>query len=349
MNKTFKIVSALALSAVIAIGLGSCANDNVPDTKKPDEKKEQKPDEKPEEKPEETGEAPQKVVLKFAQGHFHSGAAFHQSSFDPTLQHVKSEVVFTYRKQGDDWVLTDDSPKTMFIEATGYQDEFILPYGMWISYFDKDGAEITGDFVQNGMDTKCQHFFGISNVKDLDDNELTGDKAKITTLFEYVYMDSDPWDKQIKQGAKRVGSKLIKDVNGIPTFEPLNPTGMKGYFNFIPDSVKFDLKIDFLYMADGKFTDGKPHAFHNPKVGAKPLASLTLPIVVFVTREDFSAFYLEGDDAETDVESYDDLSAPGKALVDHIAKTFGMPREQAFRELHSRINKPSPDTSTLYF
>lgn len=347
MNKTFKIVSTLALSAMIAMGASSCANDNIPNTKKPEEKKEQKP----EEKPEETTDGPHKVVLTFAMGHFHPGAAFHQSSFPKGVTHVKTEEVFSYEKKNGVWTLSEDSPKAMFVESAIADSGSLNPYGLWVSYFDKDGQEITGTFSENGMIDQYQHFFSISNITDLDGKQITGDEAQITKLFNYVYMDSDPWNQQIKKGAKRVGSTLISEdkTGGNPVLEPLNPLGLKGFFNFNVDRVKFDLKIELLNMPEGKMDNGKPRAFYAPKADAKKVVSLSIPMVVFMSRADLNKFYLASDPDEFDVDSYDNLSEEGKTLVDHIAKMFNMTREQAFKEVYDRLNEYVKDSSTLYF
>ncbi|MDO4695741.1 hypothetical protein [Porphyromonas sp.] len=339
MKKVFKILSALTLSAMIVVGFSACSNDNTPESKRQKEKKEESTDEA------------HKIILKFAPGHFHPGAAFHQSSFPDGVTHIKSETVFSYERKEDIWVLTKDSPKAMFIESTEAGSKALNPYGLWISYFDKDGKEITGRFSENGMINQYQHFFTVLNVTDLEDKQTAEEKTQTTDLFDYVYMDSDPWDKQIKQGAKRVGSKLIKEDKGggNPVLEPLNPLGLKGFFNFTSPLVKFTLKIDLLHMPEGKMDNGSPRMFYLPKTNTKKVVTLTLPIVVFMSREELEKFHLESDPNELDVETYEKLSAEGKALVDHIAKIFGFTREQAFKEMYTRLNEYAKDSSTLYF
>lgn len=294
IKKAFKIVSALMLGTMVAVGFSACGNDNTPTSKKQQEPKPEEP------KPEEPTDGPQKVVLKMAMGHFHPGAAFHQSTFPKSVTHAKTEEIFTYEKKNGTWVLSEDSPKAMFVESAIPGTGALNPYGLWITYFDKDGKEITGTFSENGMIDKYQHFFTISNVTDLDGKQITGDKAQITNLFSYVYMDSDPWNQQIKKGAKRVGSKLISEdkTGGRPVLEPLNPLGLKGFFNFNEARMKFDLKIELLNMPEGKMDNGKPRAFYSPKTDAKKIADVILPVVVFMSRADLENFYLDGDPSE---------------------------------------------------
>lgn len=340
MKKTFRILSALTLCAMIAVGFSACGNDNIPNVKTQDEPK-----------VEDSTDGPQKIVLKFAMGHFHPGAAFHQSSFPEGVTHAKTEEVFSFEKKDGAWVLSEDSPKAMFVESAIMGLASLNPYGLWISYFDKEGKEITGTFSEGGMIDRYQHFFSVSNLTDLDDKQVAGDEIQVTGLFDYVYMDSDPWNQQIKKGAKRVGSTLIsEDETGArPVLEPLNPLGLKGFFNFKMTRVKFDLNVKLLNMPEDKMDNGKPRAFHAPKAGAKEVVNFTLPVVVFMSRGDLDKFHLATDPDNYDVDSYDNLSEEGKALVDHIAKTLNFTREQAFKEVYKRLNEYAKDSSTLYF
>lgn len=337
MNKTFRFLSTLALGAMIAIGATSCGKNN---NSNPDPKKEVHEDEV----------EPQKVVLTFAPGHFHGATSFHQTSVPAGLKHIQSEVRFVFEHKDNAWVLTDDSAKTLFVEAAGEDAVYINPYGLWISYFDKDGKEMTGTFVEDAMERQFQHFFQVANLRTLDDKAITGDKAKTPKVFEYVYMDSNPWNEQIKKGAKLVGSKVLAEKKGeLYQYEPLQPVGLKGFFNFIPQSVKFDLKIDLIHTPEGKYVDGKACPYYSPKATAHSDATLVIPVVAFMKKTDLEKFYHKDDDTETDVDSYEELSEEGQGLVDLIAKIFGISREDAFRELHSRLNDFTPDTSSLYF
>ncbi|MDO5036113.1 MAG: hypothetical protein Q4D93_04040 [Porphyromonas sp.] len=115
-----------------------------------------------------------------------------------------------------------------------------VEYQMRLRYFAKDGDEITGEFATHGEDKIHQHFFTAKEKG-----------VKILDRMKYRYADTDPWDKEVKEGAKLVGDK--------------NPIGLKGMVTFLPTEEKsFTLWISMLHdlSGDKRLKDGTFGVWH---------------------------------------------------------------------------------------
>ena len=72
-----------------------------------------------------------------------------------------------------------------------------------------------------------------------------------TEFFDYVYCDTDPWNKTNKfDGAKFTGQS--------------NPIGHKGYFKFLRTHKQFNLEIRLMRAHNSKLINGEASPFCAP-------------------------------------------------------------------------------------
>lgn len=126
-------------------------------------------------------------------------------------------------------------------------------YSMEIVYY--NGQErINSQFLTPEQIDYHQHFFTTKEYSDW----VTGEKFSSNRflgddLYEYVYRDTNPEDKMIKSRGNANGSTLSN-----------NPVGLKGYFYFAKNHIKFDMTIRLAHLYVSKYKDGKTVPANNP-------------------------------------------------------------------------------------
>ncbi|WP_334125224.1 hypothetical protein [Empedobacter brevis] len=245
-----------------------------------------------------------KVTFSFRKGHLH-GSQFHG---DPESQakylKVKQEISFVTDEKGN--VKMESEAPVRFIK-----DAF---YALEITYYNKKGEMINGEFVTPQMAPLHQHFFLSKDVKDIN----TGASISNKNNLEYTYRDTNPWDRNIKENGVKL--RLVND-----------PIGFKGYFKVIGQHQIFDLNVILIHVINGsKLSDnGIPYAFNNPSpriLGVQDL-NLKLPVRIFSRHP------------ETDLET--------ENYIKDIAKEFNISYEEAEIDVQNSWDV-DPESSSYY-
>ena len=256
-----KIFGVLLLAST-AFAFGACQKDN-----------NEKPTPKP--APEtHTGEEaePVRAELTLAGGHFH-GVAFHQDADAKGITYKKAVQHLTFVRKGDAWELEKGSAEAFRVLSS---TQYLYPYGLWIKYYDAKGQDITATIAANGESRTHQHFFVPSDVKPTFDGKAENDDQIADSLLNYVYMDTNPTDGILKSttdkatgktipAAKLVGSKVTGQNALGNIFEPLNPIGMKGFFQFKKPRKSFVLTVTlFHFDGDAPAANLRPSSLPRP-------------------------------------------------------------------------------------
>lgn len=161
-------------------------------------------------------DAPAKVQLTLAGGHFH-GVAFHQDADAKGILYKKAVQHITLVREGNKWKLAEGSDSVFRVMSA---NEYQYPYGLWIKYFDKNGKDITTEIAENGESKSHQHFFQATDVVPTFDGKQQQDDQVTDSLFSYTYMDTNPTngilkettvDGKIVPKAKLRGSRVIDE------------------------------------------------------------------------------------------------------------------------------------------
>ena len=273
MNK--KILSLLIV-LLCGFSFAACEKDET--WIRPNQNKPLQPDNGKSETPHEDEDAPAKVELTLAGGHFH-GVAFHQDADAKGILYKKAVQHITYVREGNQWKLAEGSDSVFRVMSS---NEYRYPYGLWIKYYDKDGKDITSTIAENGESKAHQHFFQASNVRPTFDGKAQEYDNVTDSLLDYTYMDTNPTNGILKQttvdgkivpAATLRGSRVIGKKGDDLIFTPENPIGMKGFFQFKRERKQFDMTIS-LYHFEGnaKFLDGTPGGFVAPRAGQRNLS-----------------------------------------------------------------------------
>lgn len=349
MNK--KILSLLI---VLLCGFSFTACEKDETWIRPNQNKPLQPDNGKSDNPHGDKDAPAKVELTLAGGHFH-GVAFHQDADAKGILYKKAVQHITYVREGNRWKLAEGSDSVFRVMSS---NEYRYPYGLWIKYYDKDGKDITSTIAENGESKAHQHFFQASNVRPTFDGKALEYDNVTDSLLDYTYMDTNPTNGILKQttvdgkivpAATLRGSRVVGKKGDDLIFTPENPIGMKGFFQFKRQRKQFDMTIS-LYHFEGnaKFLDGSPSGFVAPRTGQRALghleAKFKIPFIVYASREETGLW------GQLDRVPFDKLSTDEKRLVTSTARAYNISIAQALNEWFEQIlGEVDSESGSLWF
>ena len=226
---------------------------------------------------------PAKAVIEIYNGHLHGPHAFHQNPTPKELKYIGRNYKLTYTLENGKWVPDPQNGKS--VNLMGSSEEHYVS-AFVIHYYDKAGNEITSQIVNNGEDSHYQHFFMVDDIRPSYGGKKEATDVNSTEFFDYVYCDTDPWNKTNKfDGAKFTGQS--------------NPIGHKGYFKFLRTHKQFNLEIRLMRARNSKLTNGKASSFCAPT--ARQLKEEAwLPTIVVPMN-----IYMDSDERELDSKVYD--------------------------------------------
>ena len=226
---------------------------------------------------------PAKAVIEIYNGHLHGPHAFHQNPTPKELKYIGRNYKLTYTLENGKWVADPQNGKSVNLMGSS-QDHYVSAFV--IHYYDKAGNEITSQIVNNGEDSHYQHFFMVDNIRPSYGGKKEATDVNSTEFFDYVYCDTDPWNKTNKfDGAKFTGQS--------------NPIGHKGYFKFLRTHKQFNLEIRLMRARNSKLTNGEASPFYAPT--ARQLKEEAwLPTIVVPMN-----IYMDSDERELDEKVYD--------------------------------------------
>ena len=226
---------------------------------------------------------PAKAVIEIYNGHLHGPHAFHQNPTPKELKYIGRNYKLTYTLENGKWVADPQNGKSVNLMGSS-QDHYVSAFV--IHYYDKAGKEITSQIVNNGEDSHYQHFFIVDDIRPSYGGKKEATDVNSTEFFDYVYCDTDPWNKTNKfDGAKFTGQS--------------NPIGHKGYFKFLRTHKQFNLEIRLMRARNSKLTNGEASPFYAPT--ARQLKEEAwLPTIVVPMN-----IYMDSDERELDEKVYD--------------------------------------------
>ena len=226
---------------------------------------------------------PAKAVIEIYNGHLHGPKAFHQNPTPKELKYIGRNYKLTYTLENGKWVADPKNDKS--VNLMGSSEEHYVS-AFVIHYYDKAGNEITSQIVNNGEDSHYQHFFMVDDIRPSYGGKKEATDVNSTEFFDYVYCDTDPWNKTNKfDGAKFTGQS--------------NPIGHKGYFKFLRTHKQFNLEIRLMRARNSKLTNGEASPFCAPT--ARQLKEEAwLPTIVVPMN-----IYMDSDERELDEKVYD--------------------------------------------
>ncbi len=174
-------------------------------------------------------DTPKKAVLTLTEGIVDATGSFVASKDANAVQ----IVTFVDDKS---WHTSADGKKQFDVKngANG------IHYRLTLRYFNKSGKDITHEFIENGQDLIHQHFFLVPD-------------ADARKYFEYTYVDTTPWNKEVSEGAKLTGNS--------------NPIGMKGVFRFVAENTRCEMRIRLMHARISKFKNGQASPYYEPTKG----------------------------------------------------------------------------------
>ena len=226
---------------------------------------------------------PAKAVIEIYNGHLHGPKAFHQNPTPKELKYIGRNYKLTYTLENGKWVADPKNGKSVNLMGSSqgyYVSAFV------IHYYDKAGNEITSQIVNDGEDSHYQHFFMVDDIRPSYGGKKEATDVNSNDFFNYVYCDTDPWNKTNKfDGAKFFGKN--------------NPIGLKGYFEFLRTHKQFNLEIRLMRARNSKLTNGEASSFCAPT--ARQLKEEAwLPTIVVPMN-----IYMDSDERELDAKVYD--------------------------------------------
>ena len=226
---------------------------------------------------------PAKAVIEIYNGHLHGPHAFHQNPTPKELKYIGRNYKLTYTLVNGKWVADPQNGKSVNLMGSS-QDHYVSAFV--IHYYDKAGNELTSQIVNNGEDSHYQHFFMVDDIRPSYGGKKEATDVNSTEFFDYVYCDTDPWNKTNKfDGAKFTGQS--------------NPIGHKGYFKFLRTHKQFNLEIRLMRARNSKLTNGEASSFCAPT--ARQLKEEAwLPTIVVPMN-----IYMDSDERELDEKVYD--------------------------------------------
>lgn len=226
---------------------------------------------------------PAKAVIEIYNGHLHGPKAFHQNPTPKELKYIGRNYKLTYTLENGKWVADPQNGKSVNLMGSSqrfYESAFV------IHYYDKAGNEITSQIFNNGEDSHYQHFFMVDNIRPSYGGKKEATDVNSPDFFNYVYCDTDPWNKTNKfDGAKFFGKN--------------NPIGHKGYFEFLRTHKKFNLEIRLMRARNSKLTNGEASPFYAP-TERQLKEEAWLPTIVVPMN-----IYMDSDERELDSKVFD--------------------------------------------
>ena len=226
---------------------------------------------------------PAKAVIEIYNGHLHGEKQFHQNPTPKELKYIGRNYKLTYTLENGKWVADPKNDKSVNLMGSS-QEHYVSAFV--IHYYDKAGNEITSQIVNNGEDSHYQHFFMVDDIRPSYGGKKEATDVNSNEFFNYVYCDTDPWNKTNKfDGAKFLGKN--------------NPIGLKGYFEFLRTHKQFNLEIRLMRARNSKLTNGEASSFCAPT--ARQLKEEAwLPTIVVPMN-----IYMDSDERELDEKVYD--------------------------------------------
>lgn len=279
-------------------------------------------------------EDPYRAELILVEGHLHGKYAFHQ---DPEVAGVKflkkiQKMVFELSDKG--WGISEEGVARFRVRSTSLESKGQQVYGLWINYYNAKGEQINGEFVQNGQDLIHQHFFISKNVVPTFDGVNDSGNENPASVYEYVYCDTDPWDKNMhNEGAALIGDK--------------NPIGFKGYFKFLKERKNFDISVELMHAVASKFNEeGVASPFYAPSKAQRQRDHWDLKIKVPVT---VYAAQIETVDAEAGTPE-SDISEKDMRLLKSIAAAYGITWQEALTDIDTVVmGDGDPESGSMWF
>lgn len=326
------LLSSLLLTT---LALGSCVKDEPvkPTLPKPDPKPtpEQPVDPKKDEpevsKPKVTFR-PHRIKLNLYEGHLHNVKDFHYVAGPSKVKYAKLEqsLSYTWDPTSSSYTLDKESRQRLIVQqgksykADGQESAPAPVYGLWIEYFNEQGQMINAEIGDKGAYDLYQHFFIAEAAKPAFMGDAEADDNDPSKLMGYIYRDTDPWDKSIKEGGRVI--------------EETSPLGLKGFFTFYKTRKTFDMKIQLWQVPEGAKTKEGIAPYHTPSAAFKnkgvQVLELTVPVLIYRSRDDM-AF------PSTDSDSFDDFDKDEQDIIDLFAKAFDITREQVIYDLYWMI------------
>lgn len=231
--------------------------------------------------------SPEKITLTLSNGHLHGLKNFHfvPSGGTFTYQDFYNAQTFTFVKRGEAWTLDPQSLQRFIgyqtiLYAPGKKDSAKPDYGAILRLYDGDGKLINEDYAGEKARGGYQFFSSLSEGKDWDASTIATTEADQPALLNYVYCDTNVWDKSASKSPRGADGKPLYDF--LPDTEPL---GIKGYYQFLRLG-EYTLNIDLWYSPEGKLEGGAPSPFYQPNGTVKKgkrLLRLQLPVSIFAS------------------------------------------------------------------
>lgn len=207
-------------------------------------------------------EDPFRAEIILQEGRLKAGASFDGkttlASFEP-----QGQAQAFIRDEGN----PSPSGSVKRFEVKSLKDAPDVVYSLVVKYYNRDGKEITHQFIDNKQDQIHQHFFSW-----YDGGVRVRDAKRLP--YDYRYADTTPWDSPT--GA------FTGDTN---------PLGFKGLIRFTKPGVSFDLSVDLMHHPTSKYQrDGKASPFYSPHPSIGSVATwdinIKVPIVIAGTKEE---------------------------------------------------------------
>lgn len=232
-----------------------------------------------------------RVVVSLSMGHLHGRQNFH---FVPAGREFKHQDFyntqrFTFIKEGERWVLSPESLQTFIAFQTNRYGldnpgDDAPVYGARIYLYDKAGKLVNDSFASAGYRESYQFFASPSDVRGFEGEEVNYDASKMTDFLDYIYCDTNVWDKGAAKSPTGADGKKLYYF--LPATEPV---GFKGYYEFFRQG-QFTLNLDLWQTPAGKLEGGRPSPFYAPNATVrqgKLLIHLELPTAIFADKEEF--------------------------------------------------------------
>lgn len=256
---------------------------------------------------------PAKAVIEIYNGHLHGPHAFHQNPTPKELKYIGRNYKLTYTLENGKWVADPQNGKSVNLMGSSeghYVSAFV------IHYYDKAGNEITSQIVNNGEDSHYQHFFMVDDIRPSYGGKKEATDVNSTEFFDYVYCDTDPWNKTNKfDGAKFTGQS--------------NPIGHKGYFKFLRTHKQFNLEIRLMRARNSKLTNGKASPFYAPTARQLKeeawLPTIVVPMNIYMDSDERDlGSVLDVDDADKLSNNAKDYSESSLVSIRSLMEAFGI-------------------------
>lgn len=287
---------------------------------------------------------PARAKVQIISGHLH-GTKFHMNPLrDAKNQLIGRNYELGYTLQGDEWVPDATNPKYVAIMSTRLDTNNNLPEqatAYVITYYDKDGNDITGEIAAEGTNQRYQHFFMVDRIQPATGGAKEETDRNDEGFFKYYYMDTNPW-------------KASHHYDGAEVTGPTNPVGIKGYLGFLRKHKIFDLQIRLMCAKQSKFVDGKPSPYYAPTARQQQeeawLPAIKIPTCVYCDSYDLDIEAdFEPDLVDEEVGNFDTYSAEDQVTIKSIMEAFGVSLRSVLLDLSLRLYGEPADAESGEF